>query len=578
MRATVNQGYVVVSCPQQLTRLKTHQCTATATRGMFGAARWWLAGARLSGQFAAVSTARYPRNTTRRKQRPVKITKMVQLEDHKPDPAIDRLIEDLIRKYEPEEPLPQEATTTTALLVEKVFAFLQGLGLSIEDVGRVIHKRPQVLQLSLREQAYPLVRFLSSELGLTDAEIRRAIRHAPQIFEQNLPRLRKNASFLTRRKRPETPTSHTLDGVESSAIDAKATQLARASPNEFLDIDDSDAHDTTVAPSELETPAFSPRQLARAVAKRPPILWHSPTDLAAMVHLFRNQVGCNARETAHVLSQVPQLLLASPTALASQIAWLGRLLEPVPGEASRGSAEAPAFQRRDLARLVVRFPAALILDTEETMQPRVAYLRDQFRVSDMRQCLLNTPTVLEASLQKDLHAFKSILVDTIGYAADDPALSTFATQVPRFYHTRPQLLFRFLIEEADLEPADARRCMAVVPSLLLLTGRRGQAGPDLGSRLLPHIQFCKQVLGRPLAEVLQAVPEYLGMDLEQHVIPRYAFAKTKLTPIEWQSLQLNHLFGSSTERFCEQVVHVTPTAFRHYVQSGKWLLFYTQIL
>ncbi|KAK4533578.1 hypothetical protein CCYA_CCYA18G4460 [Cyanidiococcus yangmingshanensis] len=506
---------------------------------------------------------------------------MLRLGENTAQSAAEKLVEELVRKYEPERSPRQEMAFTTAQLVEKVIEFLRGLGLSVEDAGRIIHKRPQILQLSLKEQALPLIQFLSTELGLTDAQIRRVVRHAPQIFEQTIALLRQNASYLTWRGRRKRPTSRALDDDDEIASQFGSTTETLVPDGHVPDEtfhDNSEERDAVRPGSELDTPAFSPRQLARAVAKRPPILWHPRTSIATMVCFVRDQVGCNARETAHVLSRVPQLLLRSPASLASQIHWLDRQLQPVAAEESGSPKHARATRRRDVARLVVRFPPALILDTEETMQPRIDYLRMQFGVSDMRRCLLNTPTVLEASLDKDLGAFRSILIDIVGFQHDDPALSAFATHVPQFFQTRPHLLFGFLTSEGGLSPADARRCMAYVPSLLPLTGRHGQPEPDLGLRLLPHLQFCRQVLGQSLADVLQAVPGFLGKDLERHLIPRYAFAKSQLTPAQWRSLDLAAVFGSSTEHFCERVVRVPPSEYRSYVQSGKWLLFYTQIL
>lgn len=169
-------------------------------------------------------------------------------------------------------------------------------------------------------------------------------------------------------------------------------------------------------------------------------------------------------------------------------------------------------------------------------------------------------------------------MDSIGFASDDPALATIATKVPKFFHTRPQLIFEFLTREAGLDPAEARTCLALAPTLVLLSGRRGQPVSSFGTHLFPYLHFCTQVLGRSLVDVLRIAPDFLTMDVERRLIPRYAFAKSRLTSHEWQALKLHDLLCSSTSRFCEHVMHVPVSEYQRYVQSGKWLLFYLQIL
>ena len=521
--------------------------------------------------------------------------------------SVEQLLDELVRKYETQVEAapgtPADTSPTPAQLIQKVIEFLRGLGLSVEDAGRVIHKRPQILRLSLKSQAAPIIHFLVRDLGLTDAQVRRAVRHAPQIFEQPLDLLRSNARYLSRptsrralalRIADDTVASHATsdpaDSVERSVASAAVSSdhgTFTTSANE--DDEDGDARkphqnndlvagESTASndssSSAMEALSFGRRQLARAVAKCPGILWRSPATMARMVYFFRSEMGCNARETAHVLSLVPQLLLRSPDELLPQVSWLRRHLRR---KAADGNG-AIAANQRDLARLVVQYPTSLLLDPMETMQPRLDYLRDHFGVSDFRRCLLNSPTVLEASIERDLAGFKRVLVDSIGFASDDPALATIATKVPKFFHTRPQLIFEFLTREAGLDPAEARTCLALAPTLVLLSGRRGQPVPSFGTHLFPYLHFCTQVLGRSLVDVLRIAPDFLTMDVERRLIPRYAFAKSRLTSHEWQALKLHDLLCSSTSRFCEHVMHVPVSEYQRYVQSGKWLLFYLQIL
>ena len=440
--------------------------------------------------------------------------------------------------------------------VDRVLALLRALGLTAEDAGRVLHRRPQMLEISLAAQARPVIEFLVEALGLQEPHLRRVVRHAPRILELSVEEvLRPGAAFM--------------QGAEVAASPAAA---AAAATNGTL-------------PPWIALPfGLKGTALAEAVAKRPHILWCAREEALRSVNYILEVLNGDRSVAMHVVSRVPQVLLTSVTALRTQVQWLERFLEAgTPAPTAAPTTGSYRTVRDDVADLIARYPSALVLSPQRSMQPRLNFLREQLGVRDLGQCVLTTPLVLEASISHDLQPFRRLMEEELGFGARHPAIAHVATVVPEFYRRRIAALVAWLQERGGFSVPQVRQLVAAVPTLLAYAGRRGSRDEALQAQLEPRLHFWTETIGLPATETLYRLPEYWCMDMHERIIPRYAFIKTRghrrdSEAPSWEDPLPERIFTGSDAEFCAQVAGCDLSEYLAYRESDQWLLFYVPIL
>ncbi|KAK4537321.1 hypothetical protein CDCA_CDCA12G3346 [Cyanidium caldarium] len=437
--------------------------------------------------------------------------------------------------------------------VDRVLALLRALGLTAEDAGRVLHRRPQMLGISLAAQARPVIEFLVEALGLRESHLRRVVRHAPRILELSVEEvLRPGAAFMQGTAVAASPAAATTNGTLPTSI---------------------------ALPFGLEGAA-----MAEAVAKRPHILWCARDEALRSADYVLEVLNGDRSVAMHVVSSVPQVLLASVAALRTQVQWLEQLMEAgAPAPTAAPTSGPYRTVRDDVADLIARYPSALVLSPQRSMQPRLNFLREQLGVRDLGQCVLTTPLVLEASIPHDLQPFRRLMEEELGFGARHPAIAQVATVVPEFYRRRIAALVDWLQERGGFSAPQVRQLIAAAPALLSYTGRRGSRDEALQAQLEPRLHFWTETIGLPATETLYRLPEYWCMDLHQRIIPRYAFVKTRghrrgSGEPSWEDPQPERIFTGSDAEFCAQVAGCDLSEYLAYRDSDQWLWFYTPVI
>jgi len=147
--------------------------------------------------------------------------------------------------------------------------FLLGLGLSIEDCGKIVRRRPQLLRLRIPTSTDPYLDFLkNAPLNMKERQIRRVIRHAPQIFSKKIHEFNPRLEFLR--------DDLSIDGEELAAV----------------------------------------------VAQRPHVLWMSIANVKRSVNWLESELGLDSKETRKSMVSAPGLFLERVSTLPLCVEWI----------------------------------------------------------------------------------------------------------------------------------------------------------------------------------------------------------------------------------------------------------------
>lgn len=300
------------------------------------------------------------------------------------------------RKSNPRKPPPAPPSPTTDPdTASGVLDALRELGFSVDDVQRVVRKRPRVLRLRAADHIVPTIAYLrAAPLCLSDKQVRSAVSSAPQIFS-------------------ETPPAEAFDPRVAFLTDV--------------------AHVAT-------------GQLAHAVSKRPHVLWMDLVAARAVVEAVQTCCPLIAPESlGKVISRVPQALVTTPTAIGDNLAFLSdiirsnaalpRVLTKVPlclvYSQKTMSLRIDALREAGasgeaIAQIVIALPDILHWSIPHKLQPALGVIADLVGEDAVPGVLEKLPAILGS-----VDAFDSRIAwlrDTVGL--DDAEVRTVLRQAP----------------------------------------------------------------------------------------------------------------------------------------------------
>eukprot|EP00184_Porphyridium_aerugineum_P000296 CAMPEP_0184697054 /NCGR_PEP_ID=MMETSP0313-20130426/4159_1 /TAXON_ID=2792 /ORGANISM="Porphyridium aerugineum, Strain SAG 1380-2" /LENGTH=510 /DNA_ID=CAMNT_0027155815 /DNA_START=338 /DNA_END=1870 /DNA_ORIENTATION=+ len=287
----------------------------------------------------------------------------------------------------------------------KLLGFLRDLGISIEDCGRLVQRRPQLLRLSIPNTTDQYIHFLSQEpLSMNADQIRRCVRNAPQIFSKKISNIQMRLDFLTNELH--------VPAKELGAMISKRPHIM------WMDLG--------MAQNSVkflkETVGLSDEAVTSTIVACPIVLLEPALNLCLKLDWLETQIGALSREqVATIVTNFPEIFLyRTDTALAKRMTYLKDELQlPV----------------RVLTNLIVSCPSVLEKSVIYDLEKSVATLKEWGLVSsseDLVHILDKAPKLFDTrfeerllylrdvvglnpdALRKVVHAFPATLLLSVG--------------------------------------------------------------------------------------------------------------------------------------------------------------------
>jgi len=323
----------------------------------------------------------------------------------------------------------------------EVLEFLRGLGLSIEDCGRLVKRRPQLVRLNVPRSAQPYIDFLKTgPLSLNDEQVRRAVRTAPQLFAYKVSMFASRIDFLTSvvglrpedlavavSKRPHllwmdlTRAQVVVDwlSAELGLADGELAMIVKVSPMVMLDsqmqlFSTLDWIRNELGLSETE-------DLHRFIMRFPKVFgFRTETSLQRRVDYFREELQLPQETIARIALECPVALEKSvdsdlKSCVDELLAWqvvsdskeLAQLLHEAPKlfytrfvNRLRFLNDEVKLDTAQLKAVVSAFPSTLVLSVERTLQPKWQFLTRTY--CGTTRDLMKAPHFFSASLERVL--------------------------------------------------------------------------------------------------------------------------------------------------------------------------------
>lgn len=320
-------------------------------------------------------------------------------------------------------PPPAPAGTPDGEGAAAVMESLQRLGMTVEDVQRVVRKRPRVLRLCAEDEIKPVLATLKGgALKLNDKQVRSVVAFAPGV--------------LGRRDAEKTFAPRIEFLLEEVGVPADALAAAVAKRPHVLWMDVAAAREV-VARVRAACPLLGADALGPVVARVPQALLARPDDVERNLSFVAGVVR-SPRAMARLLAKVPLVLVYAEKTMQARLDVL-RALPVDDGVIARIVSVTPDVLqwsvvhklRPTLAALAEQFgedhvPEVLdklpaILDATDTFAPRVEWLRDAVGLSDaeIRTVLRAAPAVLTYSVPDNLAPKWAFVSNTMGGGRED---------------------------------------------------------------------------------------------------------------------------------------------------------------
>uniref|UniRef100_A0A7S3ABF4 mTERF domain-containing protein, mitochondrial n=2 Tax=Rhodosorus marinus TaxID=101924 RepID=A0A7S3ABF4_9RHOD len=320
--------------------------------------------------------------------------------------------------------------------------YLREIGLSIEDCGRVVQKRPQVVDLDVRKDIEPCLHFLAGPVfGMNEKQIARTIRNAPQIFMKSRSSMLPRIDFLKRL------------GIEGP-------------------------------------------ELANVASSRPHVLWMDLSNAKRVVDWVKIELEMDDKKNlARFFSAVPQVLLESPRRLEMTINWF---------KDNVGLSETQAKKAGE------KWPYVFGYKPDSTFTSRIECLESYgLSKETIGRVVESTPKVVAMSVSAQLGKQMDVFID-LGIHEEN--LDKIISTVPTFFGTCPQARIEFFLS-TGLDKGSLAEMIEAQPGILFLS---------LKANLRPKWEYFTKVMGGS-AEDLKLIPGYFVLNLEQRIMPRFAF-------------------------------------------------------
>ena len=371
--------------------------------------------------------------------------------------------------------------------------WLQDVGLSHQQVAKVVAAFPQVLGYSLEANLKPTVAWLT-EVGLSRTQVARVISLHPQIFGHSLEAKLK-------------PTVAWLQDLGLSQLQV-AKVLAVASSVLCCSVE-SKLKPTAVW---LEGLGLSPRQVAKVISLKPQTLGFSLKTKLKPTVAWLQDLGLTTKQVAKVISVSPGILGCSVQGnLQPTVAWL----------------EALGLSRQQVAKVVAGSPALLGLSIEANLEPKVAWLEEVgLNREQVVKVVAGLPPVLACSIEAKLKPTVAWLRD-IGLSGQQVA--KVIVRLPNLFSysidakLKPAVMW---LEELGLTQLEVAGVIAAFPQVLSLS---------IEKNLSPkHLFLLEHLSGEEVREMIVRLPALLGFSFSRlrhrlHVLQKHD-AVSKLPP------------------------------------------------
>lgn len=384
----------------------------------------------------------------------------------------------------------------------RVIEMLQSLGLSIEDAGRVVQRRPDLLQIDVENDLKSLKSFLAGTIMRMDSDylVGKVIRNAPGVFKR----------------------TKSIAGKEEIAM--------RLS---FLE-------------EEIGIPAGVP--MADLVSKRPHMMWMDLNNARSVVEWLSVKVGIEQRNVLAVLKKMPHIMLSRVESLEENLNFIVDVLG-LDKDVQRG-------------RFVIRYPQVLCLRVE-TMMKRVDYFKSLgvAQPNDVKNIVEATPEVLEESIDLGLKKKVSVLHKWGLGSAED--IKRILTKAPGIFNTDLSEHFNWL-KSIGLSDEQIVEQVRSLPAVLIYS---------IPTNLEPKWLYMQQVIKGSTEDLVQ-VPLFFAYNLEQRVMPRVAFVRSKRLKTD---ISIAQILNGTDKQFCKSL-GFNYEEFRVFEQTGGSLLFHTPMM
>eukprot|EP00189_Rhodosorus_marinus_P013761 CAMPEP_0184742262 /NCGR_PEP_ID=MMETSP0315-20130426/5244_1 /TAXON_ID=101924 /ORGANISM="Rhodosorus marinus, Strain UTEX LB 2760" /LENGTH=440 /DNA_ID=CAMNT_0027213013 /DNA_START=162 /DNA_END=1486 /DNA_ORIENTATION=+ len=369
---------------------------------------------------------------------------------------------------------------------------LREIGLSIEDCGRVVQRRPQVVDLDVGKDVEPCLRFLAGPVfGMNEKQIARTIRNAPQVFVKSRSSMLPRIDFLKRL------------GIEGP-------------------------------------------ELANVASSRPHVLWMDLSNAKQVLDWVKIELQMDdTKNLSRFFSAVPQVLLESPRRLQMTINWF---------------TEKVGLSQAQAKKVGEKWPYIFGYRPDSTFTSRIECLEKfGLRKETISRVVESTPKVVAMSVNAQLEKQMQIFLD-LGIREDN--LDKIISTVPTFFSTNPQARIEFFLS-TGLDKESLAETIEAQPGILFLS---------LKANLRPKWEYFTKVMGGS-AEDLKRMPSYFVLNLEQRIMPRFAFCCSRgvTAPIE-------DMVSGTDEYFCRKIAKVPYQEYRRFEESGDWMMFSTPLV
>lgn len=376
---------------------------------------------------------------------------------------------------------------------------LRGIGLSVQEIRKIIRVRPRLLDLNATTDMLPVLDYLADDMGLTPKQVRSVVRFASQVFWHH----------------PDREFPERIEFLERVA-------------------------------------GIPTRLIPSVIARRPHVLWMDLKPAAVIVNIVLD--ACPLIEPdrlGSILARAPQALVASPVDIASNLDYLA---------ARTGS-------RGALPRVLSKIPLALVF-SEKTMEKRITYLRDSLGLSDaaIGKAIIANPDVLQWSIESRLEGAVRSIADIVGR----DAVRDVVQKVPGVLGCVDSMQSRvsWLEDVVGLSNDEIRAVVKQAPAVLMYS---------ISGNLAPKWSFIHKTLNATKEDVIRAPREIFCANLQQRAMPRYAFIKTNGSS-DGATASVAELLSGSDAEFCKAVARCDSAEYRRFVEDGRYLLFFSQLV
>mmetsp|Transcript_10837 Transcript_10837/g.33235 ORF Transcript_10837/g.33235 Transcript_10837/m.33235 type:complete len:464 (+) Transcript_10837:129-1520(+) len=302
----------------------------------------------------------------------------------------------------------------------RMLDYLRSLGLSIEDSGRVVQRRPQLVNLDIRRDVEPILQLLhASPFCLSEKQVARAIRNGPQLFFKSRSVFESRVQLLSEL------------GVEGDAL---ATVVSQRPHTLWMDIANAKR---VIKYVREEVGVEEERSLTKFFSTVPQTLLEPPGRLQQTVDWLVNEAGLARDKVAKVCAKWPQLFAYKPdTTLSKRLQFLrnvglqkSTIVKVIEASPNVTAMSIPAQLQKHLDKLndlgmtkeqvdsvICCFPGFFTAHVD----PRLDFLRDIGADNDLvSKIVCSNAGILFASVDSNLKPKWKYMCDTVGGSLDD---------------------------------------------------------------------------------------------------------------------------------------------------------------